>query len=156
MSNPQPPKMPLWQIILLVIFGSCLAIIMLHAGLTLVNAFNSGRVTVSPTTQNTIVLMLLGIATVATQFVTAWFQKRTSDLNRQQNQAALHDAKEEIKDTMKNGGGDAIASKTATAIAPLILGEERRTEGPPDTGERRRGTDRRRVVTDEEDRDARR
>lgn len=137
--------MPKWQIYLLLIFATVVAIIMLHAGLTLVNAFNAGQIQVSAPTQNTITLMLLGIVNAAGLFVVAWFQKKTSDLSRRQNQAAIqqsvHEAKEEIKETLKNGGGDAIAQKTASAIAPLILEGDRRNDIPNDTGERRRVSD---------------
>ncbi len=117
-TQPPKPSMPKWQIYLLVVFGSVVAIVLLHAGLTMVNAFSSGSFVMSPPTVTALTLMLLGTMQIINQFVQAWFQKKTSDLNNQKTQQVVHEAKEEIKHSMKNGGGDAIASKVVEKLQP--------------------------------------
>lgn len=121
-----------------------------------VSALFEGKVTFPKELESAITLLLVSAVTSAS----VWLHSRNSARTRQ----AVDDAKEEIKHTIANGGGEAIAKKaadeTAEKLAPLILGvEQRNPDVDNDTGERRRGMDRRKaapLVSDADNLDARR
>lgn len=100
-----------------------------------VAALYQGMAVIPESVQTQFWIIVMGLLIAGASTISA----RISNRNAQQTQDKVDDAVIEIKRTIADGGGDVIAHKTVSALAPLILDGERRkeTKPPPDGDERR-------------------
>jgi hypothetical protein len=85
---------------------------------------------------------IIGLLVFAISSASVWLHSRNSAKTQQTVRDAREEIKHEIKHTLENSGGDAVAEKVKTALAPAVRTGNRRHRFPlDDTGERRRYDD---------------
>lgn len=105
-----------------------------------VAALYQGMAVIPESVQTQFWIIVMGLLIAGASTISARISNRNAQQTQDKVDEKVDEAVTEIKATITNGGGDVIAHKTVSALAPLILDGERRKHDEPN-GERRRQSD---------------